>query len=400
MEPPSNFPSIRFDALSTKENQVIMEPNTFKATWNSTNLSGFSVLKNGEVIGHVHTWNFVAAPGYKRSSIAKKVSHLFLKKVTNQKRRLLKIGETRVENTSTIYYPDKETVAPGKNSNQGNRIDLTAVTDAIKSGHTVREIAAEHPETFIKFHRGIAQLHGLMRAPVRSLGVQLLPWQHTLLGKLTAPAHPRKIIWLIDDLGNSGKTYFAKLLASNYSALIFSGGKNDRIQHQYEGEKLVVFDFPRAVQSQDKDFVPYASIEAIKNGFTARMYGERTLFARETPHVVCFSNFNPDISKFSQDRWDMTYLGPADQFDQNNLTPLVTPADPVTNEIIPDQFSEIPDDLSSEEELVRPPLKRTGALIISSDEELNMSDSDEEFLRKVSANQERDKRRNLLKGNK
>lgn len=221
---------------------------------------------------------------------------------------------------------------------------------------------------------------------------------------------------MVDDLGNTGKFYLIRYLASNYDAVIFSGGKNDRIQHQYEGEKTVVFDFPRALHSTDKDFVSYMAIEAIKNGMTSRMYGERTLFVSQILHVVCFFNFDPDLIKFSQDRWDITYLIAADQYDASKVI-LIIPD-------VPDDFDDIIDmiQVDFEEEFIlgifscfrvimpriaTPPppapvtLKRANADLVSSDEEYRTSDSDEEFLRKCNANSLKDRRRdNFLNAKK
>lgn len=72
MELPS-FQPIRLSVRSTNESVASLVPITGKAIWNSRNLSGFQVLKNGELIGHVHIWSFVVGPGYKRSVIAKRV---------------------------------------------------------------------------------------------------------------------------------------------------------------------------------------------------------------------------------------------------------------------------------------------------------------------------------------
>lgn len=52
----------------------------------------------------------------------------------------------------------------------------------------------------------------------------------------------------------------------------------------------------------------YASVEAIKDGlcFSGKYEGGTRLFAR--PHIVVFSNWYPDITKLSIDRWDIRHL--------------------------------------------------------------------------------------------
>jgi len=52
----------------------------------------------------------------------------------------------------------------------------------------------------------------------------------------------------------------------------------------------------------------YASVEAIKDGltFSGKYEGGHRLFP--TPHIVIFSNWWPDETKLSADRWDIREL--------------------------------------------------------------------------------------------
>lgn len=68
---------------------------------------------------------------------------------------------------------------------QGRRNDLIHVVDKIKEGKSVKEIAAEFPETFIKHHSGIEKLHRALRADPpaqRDINVMVL-WGPTNVGK-------------------------------------------------------------------------------------------------------------------------------------------------------------------------------------------------------------------------
>lgn len=56
---------------------------------------------------------------------------------------------------------DKEAFIKGKISKQGERKDIDMVADMITEGKNLKEIAMEHPTTFIKFHKGIEALHKL-----------------------------------------------------------------------------------------------------------------------------------------------------------------------------------------------------------------------------------------------
>lgn len=48
---------------------------------------------------------------------------------------------------------------------QGKRNDLVQLANAVKEGNTLREIAAEHPEEWIKYHKGITSLRAMMTEP-------------------------------------------------------------------------------------------------------------------------------------------------------------------------------------------------------------------------------------------
>lgn len=76
----------------------------------------------------------------------------------------------------------------------------------------------------------------------------------------------------------------------------------------YDGEEYVIFDIPR---SFDKEHLNYSTIEKIKDGiFLNTKYVPRVkMFKR--PKVVVFMNELPDMTKLSEDRYDI--------FEINNL---------------------------------------------------------------------------------
>lgn len=57
------------------------------------------------------------------------------------------------------------TVEEGSPGEQGKRTDLTAVASGIKSGLTPQQIAAEYPETYIKYPKGIQALAAALHEP-------------------------------------------------------------------------------------------------------------------------------------------------------------------------------------------------------------------------------------------
>jgi len=182
------------------------------------------------------------------------------------------------------------------------------VVESIRSGAAIREIAACHTVQFIKYAKGIRETVSLLQAPQKREDWVPRFWQSGVIILCEKKADPRRIHWYVDTEGGYGKSELCQFLVRNKGAICFGAGKNDRIQHGYESQEIVLFDLPRATKTDgDHDYVPYVAIEAIKNGCVQKMYGQPPLIA-DTPIVLVFSNFEPDYSKLSEDRWDMYHL--------------------------------------------------------------------------------------------
>lgn len=142
---------------------------------------------------------------------------------------------------------------------------------------------------------------------------ELYGWQKWIIGTVEQYVYDdRKIWWIVDPIGNRGKTALAKYLCMNYGALYLEGAKKDVLYavHMWLKKhdlKVCIFDFCRSTEG----FVSYGAIESIKNGifFNSKYEAEMNLF--DPPLVLCFSNFWPDSRKLSKDRWeiiDISYM--------------------------------------------------------------------------------------------
>lgn len=95
-----------------------------------------------------------------------------------------------------------------KASEQGKRNDLQEVSTKILNGATIRDIAREHPETFIKFPKGIEALHRQVQPQREGDVVLIFLWGETGSGKtLNASKYkPEKLEYTSSDflLGYKG----------------------------------------------------------------------------------------------------------------------------------------------------------------------------------------------------
>jgi hypothetical protein len=189
----------------------------------------------------------------------------------------------------------------------GARSDLIAFKDAILSGKRKIDLINEFPLECAKYPRFMKDvLDAQSECPPSPLaGIVLRSWQEQLLVKLLAPPNDRTVMWVMDSLGNRGKTWFSKYLIQEHSAFYCSGGKSADIALMYRSEPIVVFDFTR----DQEERVPYPLIEMFKNGLIFSPKYDSKMKCVKSPHVVCFANFRPDMSKLSEDRWWIRTIG-------------------------------------------------------------------------------------------
>jgi len=200
-----------------------------------------------------------------------------------------------------------------RKNTKGSRTDLTSAMAAAED-MPLSELM-EHPEHSIVVSRCMPFFRQLYanrtaakgRAAVADsmAGVELREWQSRLVDIVSEAPCPRKVYWIWDESGNSGKSFMAKYLMARHDAAIFTNGKLADLAFAYTGEPVVVIDLARtSVEHLDHW---YTFIESLKNGilFSPKYESGSKIF--KPPHVVVFANFIPDTmtryTKLSADRW-------------------------------------------------------------------------------------------------
>lgn len=173
---------------------------------------------------------------------------------------------------------------------------------SLREGKRGLALMDDHAEEYAKFPRFI---HDYVRALEESKVTrpEFIPrdgWQRRLTEDLQEQPDTRKVIWIYDNIGNSGKSYFATHYSERESYYV-TGGRAADIFYGYQYEPVVFFDLARMKQ----EIVQYDVMEAFKNGqFYSTKY-ECKCVKFNVPHVVIFSNFYLDTTKLSADRWDL-----------------------------------------------------------------------------------------------
>jgi len=70
-----------------------------------------------------------------------------------------------VEASITYCKKDGRVTELGDPPAQGSRTDISAVCDMVKKKRSLKDIAEEHPETYLKFHKGIHMLKSVLTDP-------------------------------------------------------------------------------------------------------------------------------------------------------------------------------------------------------------------------------------------
>ena len=133
------------------------------------------------------------------------------------------------------------------------------------------------------------------------------PWQKSVLDIIRNESSDRKIHWVWETAGNVGKSAFCKWLCIHECAILCSGRAKDMkyliTQMDAEGSPtdLIVFDIPRSRQNK----LSYVGMEEIKNGCFCSSKYETKMTIINSPCIVVFSNFQPQIERLSLDRWSV-----------------------------------------------------------------------------------------------
>lgn len=203
-----------------------------------------------------------------------------------------------------------------------NAREFSALKSAVNRAHW------EKCRDVNKSKRYCCKPEGRLEGPWHSPDVNIQPledikldarWQKQVVEYIdTHPPCPRTINWIVDAIGGAGKTNLCKYLRRKYGGIYISGGKANDIKYavatQVEANgypAIILFDFPRTCEGH----VSYQSIEELRNGlFFSTKYESKTA---EIPpcHIWCFSNFHPDESSLSSDRWNIIRLGERDRAD-------------------------------------------------------------------------------------
>lgn len=139
---------------------------------------------------------------------------------------------------------------------------------------------------------------------------QFFPWQKKLWDILKEPCgDSRTIHWYWESKGNVGKSTFIRhlLITKTDTPMIVVSGRKQDIFHgiiSAEPKPRIVF-----IDVSRRGKVNYDALESVKNGFFFSPKFESAMCLFEIPHIVVFSNAEPDYLGWSEDRFHVVEIG-------------------------------------------------------------------------------------------
>jgi hypothetical protein len=191
---------------------------------------------------------------------------------------------------------------------QGRRTDITAYVNWCKAQSTPpsrQEVMREWPTMFLKFPQASVELAAAWCPAPQLVEEDATPrdgWQMDLWNLFQEDADDRTINFVVDEIGNSGKSWFCRYCLTHLGDKVqyLGVGKVADLTHMIdESKSIFLFD----VQREQMQFLQYQLLEALKDKvILSPKYNSRLKILRHHPHVVVFSNEGPDLTRMSGDR--------------------------------------------------------------------------------------------------
>jgi len=236
------------------------------------------------------------------------------------------------EGTDYAEFGDPELFERARAAKPGARSDLTDVKRMIDEGKPWSEILQEHFSTIAMHERFLLKYKGDLNETrvIAALtdefnAITWKPWQKSVLSIVEGPVQNRKVHIIVDQQGNTGKSFLAKYLMVKHGALTLDAvSKRDMayifLQRIDSGHSvpIVCIDIARSIVGSGlQEHLPNTAltavwnfVESLHNGSIVNTKYESKIRIFEQPHVVIFTNHPVEVSEYtlSRDRWHIMNL--------------------------------------------------------------------------------------------
>lgn len=194
---------------------------------------------------------------------------------------------------------------------QGHRSEFDDLKEWLKkldAPPSHRDMAEEFPSLWGRYRSSCIGFADLFAPKPRLVEGTLRGWQADLDTLVSQPPDDRQIFFVVDENGNSGKSWLTRYWFTNRSADVqmLSIAKRDDLAYAIDESKcLFIFDVPRG----GMEYLQYTILEKLKDRvvFSPKYLSGTKILAR-VPHVVVFCNEEPDRTKMSRDRFKVIHI--------------------------------------------------------------------------------------------
>lgn len=167
---------------------------------------------------------------------------------------------------------------------------------------TFREACRAHPSIMARYPNILGIVNERFQPPPLVSG-NLRPWQQSMVDRLEEDADDRVVDFVVDPDGGKGKSWLVRYLVDRVGVQFLSIGKRDDLAHAVQTDtRIFLIDVPRG----QMQFLQYSVLEMLKNCLVfSPKYQSSMKRLLKTPHVVVFSNEEPEYDKMTEDRFNV-----------------------------------------------------------------------------------------------
>lgn len=194
-------------------------------------------------------------------------------------------------------------------SRKGKRYDLEEFKRAVEDGLRCRKKARlEFPHIVAKYPRWCYDLMSDF-AEIHVEDHAYYDWQADLYNRISEPPDDRKVIFVVDKVGNTGKTWFAKHYVKTHDDAQYMepSKKSDMTYALSDGLRVLFVNVTRTTDNSQSDYL-YSFLESVKDGMVfSPKYESKTKYLGKV-HVVVMMNSDPNMDLLSSDRYEIVSL--------------------------------------------------------------------------------------------